>query len=184
MTLWLIFFAPLIFLVAGWAWRFQHQVLAVTGTGVARIAGRPGALSDVQLTSVLVDGARILVGFRAAGNRRSMRMPPRPSPGESHRQFLLAVDADAQVSLARLHRWEASGTPLVLWCDHAGDRVELSHPRTGLQVSFAVVAQPSVTASSLFRCQGAADRFRIGLVSPPTDCASRLPSGRRRAVDR
>jgi len=136
MVLLLLVFAPVVFLVARWSWRYQRQMLRVAGTGVAQAAGRPGVVADVQLTSVLVDEARVLIGFRPAG-------PPSTSPGRSP-HLLLAIDNDAPATVARLRRWEAAAVPVVLWRDRAGGQVELSQMRTGQRVSLSVIAQPVV----------------------------------------
>ncbi len=136
MVLLLIVFAPVVFLVARWSWRYQQQMLRVAGTGVARAAGRPGVVADVQLTSVLVDEARVLIGFLPSG------LAP-TSPGRSP-HLLLAIDHDAPATVARLRRWEAAAVPVVLWRDRAGGQVELSQMRTGQRVSLSVIAQPVV----------------------------------------
>ncbi len=147
MALALIGLAPIVFLVAGWAWRFQQRVLSVTGTGLARLAGRPGAVTDVQVTSVLVDEAMVLVGFRPAGTTRRR---PRPTAfaQKHHGCLLMSLDGNVPTGLARLRRWEASGVALVMWRDRGGARVELSQMRTGHQVTLTVIAQPAPMATS------------------------------------
>jgi hypothetical protein len=167
MVLWLILSVPLVFLVAGWAWRYQHRLLCVTATGLDVIAGRPGAVVDVQLTSVLVDESKVLVGFRLAGTVTGLQGRPGPvtglqgrphgrpgphgpglAPGRHRQSLLFALGPDARVDLARLHRWQAGGVSVVMWRDRDGGRVELSHVRSGQQVKLSVV-QPVVTTPAV-----------------------------------
>jgi hypothetical protein len=108
-------------------------LLALTEAGMARVAGRPGTVADVQLTSLMADGATVLLGFHAAGIIR---------PGGRVRQSLL-ISLDGDGDLALLRHWEASGVPVVLWRDKDGRLAELSLVRTGQQVGFSVVPRQS-----------------------------------------
>jgi hypothetical protein len=142
MTLWLIVLVPLTFAVAGWAWRYQHQVLSITGTGLAQIVGRPGTVADVQLTSLLVDEPTVLIGLQPAG--MAPQRPGRPM-GPSSRlplHLLMCLDTDPQAGIARLRRWQASGAPVVMWRDLGGYRVELSNSHSGQQIALTVITDP------------------------------------------
>ena len=141
MVLLLLVFAPVVFFVARWSWRYQQQMLRVAGTGVARTAGRPGVVADVQLTSVLVDESRVLIGFRPAGLATN-------APGRAP-HLLLAIDTDAPATVARLRRWEVAAVPVVLWRDRAGGHVEFSQMRTGQRVSLSVIPQPVAVVTAL-----------------------------------
>jgi hypothetical protein len=139
MVLWLIVLSPLIFLVSGWAWRYQLRVLNVTRAGAARVAGRPGTVTDVQLTSVLIDGPIALIGFEAA-TTASHAGPSSLAPTPRHRQSLVvSLDPDAEACIAALQEWEASGVPVVMWRDGSGGRLELSLLRSGQRVGLCVV---------------------------------------------
>jgi hypothetical protein len=141
MVLLLLVFAPVVFFVVRWSWRYQQQMLRVAGVGVARAAGRPGVVADVQITSVLVDGSRVLIGFRPAG-------VPRDSDTTRH-SLLVSLDADAPATIARLRRWEAGAGPVVMWRDRTGGWVELSQMRTGQQVHLLVIPEPAAVAATV-----------------------------------
>lgn len=155
MPLGFIFLAAPIFVVAAsvarWAWRYQQRVLAVTGSGLARAAGRPGTVVDVQLTTALVDESQVLVGFRPAGVPNGHGPDRSGVAAGSSGSLLMAVDGDTQANLARLRRWEASGVMLVMWRDRRSGRVELTHMRSGQRVVLSVVTQPTPLAAPTLR---------------------------------
>jgi hypothetical protein len=134
----LIVLFPLTFVVAGWAWRYQLRVLALTSPGLSRMAGQPGAVADIQVTSVLVDETTILVGFRPADQARVPQ-----------KSIVLSRGEDDQATLARLHRWEASGATVTMWRDSSGRQIELSTPRMSQTMTLSVVAlRPAAKAGS------------------------------------
>jgi len=132
MNLWPIVLAPLIVLAARLVWLNGQRLLDVTRTGFSWLAGRVGVAADVQLTSVLVDGPTVLIGFRPAV--------------AGHDHLLLSPDSDSQATIARLRRWAASGATVVMWRDRIVGRVELSHLRSGQQVTLTVIPDPVATA--------------------------------------
>jgi hypothetical protein len=140
MIFWLIFLSPVVFLASGWAWRYQLRVLHLTGAGTAHIAGRPGTVADVQLTSVLVDGPSVIICFQAAAASRQSGPSPLVSALRHGQNLVVCLDAGAEVDVAALREWEAGEVPLVMWRDGSGDRVELSVLRTGQRVALSVAA--------------------------------------------
>jgi hypothetical protein len=140
-----IILVTLIALAVRWAWQDQDHLFGMTRTGFSWLATRIGVATNVQLTSVMSEGANVLLGFRPGQDRRrqSNTAPMKPVP----EHLLLSSDSDARATIGQLRQWEMNGATIVMWRDRIVGHVEFSQLRTGQQVTLSVIPNPAATAA-------------------------------------
>jgi hypothetical protein len=97
---WLIFFSPVVVLAPGWARRYQLSGASCHRSGTARTAGRPGTVADARLTSVLVDGPSVIIGFQAATTFRQSGSSPLTPALRCGPSLVVSLDDGAEINLA------------------------------------------------------------------------------------